>query len=323
MSALQPTRTMTGRDWGAIVTGFIGAFLVGMAATGESSGLQLIIIGIGVVLLVTAIGLAFVSINERRAEHKERTDWGAFETALADGIRFDVPEGMGYAASLPAVLDDLADVGLPADGEALHAIVGEEGEIHWCAFQHVQYGDPDLSSDATPYSAPAPYPTPRPESAPYAVADPAAVRPGEASGELPGQEDDGTLAPSDDRPTAEIPSVPPVPAQRTSTVGMVGLHPDRDADTYPHLEVRVVDPAAFDFDSRFAVSAADQTFAEAVLHEQARGELMAVEPFDWRLEGNQIITSADEPSTPEQAVEFIETRVKPLARVAATIPLDA
>ena len=249
MTALQSTRTMSGRDWGAIITGFIGAFLVGMAATGESSGLQLIIIGIGVVLLIIAISLAVVSYRERRAEAQERTDWQTFERALDEGIRFDVPEGMGYAASLPAVLIDLADVGQPADGEALHAIVGEEGEIHWCAFQHER-------------------------------------------------------------------------AAGASTVGMVGLHPDRDADTYPHLEVRVADPEASDFDSRFVVTADDDTFADAVLNESARDELMAIEPFDWRVEGNQIITSEDARSTPEEAIEFIEGRLKPLARVAAAIPLD-
>lgn len=250
MTALQSTRTISGRDWGAIVAGFVGAFLIGMAATGEGSGVRLVLIVLGVVLLVVALGLAVTSVRERRAEAAERTDWVAFERALDEGIRFEVPDGMGYAASLPAVLDDLADVGQPADGEALHAIVGEEGEIHWCAFQHERAGG-------------------------------------------------------------------------TATVGLVGLHPERDADTYPHLEVRVADPHADEFDSRFEVTAENAAFASAVLTDGARGELMAVPPFAWRLEGNQIITSAEDPSTPEEAIEFIETRVKPLARVAGEVPLDA
>lgn len=250
MTALQPITKMSGRDWGAVATGFIGSFLIGLAATGESSGLQLAIIGIGVLLLLVALGLAVASIRDRRAEILERTDWLAFEHALGHGLRFEVPGEMGYAAYLPAVLDDLADVGEPADGEARNAIVGEEGDIHWCAFQHER-------------------------------------------------------------------------ADGTATVGLVGLHPDRYADTYPHLDLRVADPGALTFDDRFSVSTTDQRFADVVLHEVARGALMAVAPFEWRLEGNQIITSADRSSTPQEAIEFIQTRLKPLAAVSAAIPLDA
>lgn len=250
MSALQSAYRMSGRDWGAVVIGFVGAFLTGLALTGESSGLGLILLAVGLVLIAIALGLAASSILERRSEWRERNRWDAFRKALSDGVRFEVPEGMGYAETLPAALDDLADTDLPSDGEARHAIVGEEGPIRWCAFQH-------------------------------------------------------------DRESG------------TSTVGMVGLHPDRTADTYPHFEVLVADAQAPEFRDRFVVQAEDETLAGAVLHEQAREQLMNGDPFEWQLIGNQIITVADSPSTPEEAIAFIDERVKPLARVAAQIPLDA
>ncbi|MFV0533631.1 MAG: hypothetical protein ACK5MR_08265 [Cumulibacter sp.] len=250
MTALQPTRTMSGQTWGAIATGFVGAFLIGLAVATNNSNIEVIGWFTGAIFLLVALGLAVSAIRNLRAESAERNDWARFAAALDDGVHFEVPEEMGYAAELPAVLDDLADVGQPSDGEARHAIVGEEDQIHWCAFQH-------------------------------------------------------------ERPMG------------TATVGMIGLHPDRKADAYPQLEIRVNDPDAADFDRRFEVLAQDRAFADLVLHEQAREHLMATGPFDWRLEGNQIITTLAESSTPEQAITFIEDRVKPLARVAGDIPLDA
>jgi len=241
---------MTGRDWAAVGCAFAGAFLVAFASSGSSSVLKTLLLVLGLGLLAGALALAVLSVRDRLGAAAERTDWAAFERSLEDGVRFDVPDGMGYAAELPALLDDMADIGEPSDGLARHAIVGEHGDIHWCAFQHQRPGG-------------------------------------------------------------------------TSTVGMVGLLPDRDADRYPRVRVTVKDPAGSTFAERFDVMGADSAFADRALAPDAQAELMQVEPFDWRLEGNQIVTTADRPSTPEEQVEFIESRVLPLARVAELIPLDA
>ena len=249
-SQARQRRVMTGADWAALPAAFVGAFLLSAGLTGERTGLKALLIVIGALLLVATVVLVIRTLRERTAELADRQDWDAFEASLEDGVRFDVPDGMGYAPELPALLVDMGDIGEPSDGQARRAIVGERGEIHWCAFQH----------------------------------------------ERPGG---------------------------TSTVGMVGLRPDREADRYPRLRVTVKDPEASTFDERFDVMTADTEFADRVLVDDVRDELMRAEPFDWRLEGNQIITTRAEPSTPEGQVAFIEDRVEPLARVAALIPLDA
>lgn len=244
-------RTISSRDWAMFIAAFVGAFLLALGFTRESTGAKTLLIILGILTLAVAAGILISELRDRTAEVAERDSWEAFETSLDEGVRFDVPDGMGYAAELPAVLDDLRDAGEPADGQARHVIVGERGEIHWCAFQHHR-------SDA-----------------------------------------------------------------QVATVGLVGLHPDREADTYPLLSVTVAEPEGADFDTRFAVQAEDDAFAEGVLSAETRDDLMAQAPFDWQLAGNQIITRIDRASTPAQQVSFIEDRVEPLARLAARIPLNS
>lgn len=244
-------RSLSSRDWALFGGAFVGAFLVALGITRESTGAKILLVLIGILVLGFTAGLLLTELRERTAESAERESWDAFEDSLDDGVRFDVPDGMGYAAELPPVLDDLRDAGEPAGGHARHAIVGERGEIHWCAFQHVR--------------------------------------------------DESDIA----------------------TVGLVGLHPDREADSYPTLAVTVADRDAADFDSRFGVESEDDAFTERVLSDEVRAELMELAPFDWQLAGNQIITRIDRPSSPEEQVQFIQERVEPLARVAARIPLDA
>ncbi|WP_106849141.1 hypothetical protein [Blastococcus sp. Marseille-P5729] len=252
MSTPQPSRrSMSSRDWAMFIAAFLGAFLLSLGFTRESTGAKILLILLGILMLAVAAGILLSELRDRSAEAAERESWESFEDSLEEGVRFDVPDGMGYAAELPPVLDDLRDAGEPADGQARHAIVGERGEIHWCAFQHVR--------------------------------------------------GEGAVA----------------------TIGLVGLHPDRDADSYPLLSVEVADPNAEGFDERFTVQAEDPGFAEQVLSEQTRAELMEHIPFDWQLAGNQIITRVDRASSPEEQVRFIEERVEPLARIAARIPLDA
>lgn len=250
MTTTPARRTMSGRDWAALAAAFVGAFLAGLALQGEFSSLKVVLLIVGIILIVLAAAAAFVEWRERDAELQERRDWAAFERSLEDGVRFDVPEDLGYAAELPVLLDDMAESGEPSDGQARHAIVGEQGPIHWCAFQHQRPGG-------------------------------------------------------------------------TSTVGMVGLHPDRATDVYPRLRVRVKDAGGSSFDERYDVMCPEPGFAEQALPDDVRAELMRLEPFDWRLVGNQIVTSLDAPSSPEQQVGFIEQRVLPLARVAERIPLDS
>lgn len=247
----QSRRSMSSRDWAMFIAAFLGAFLLSLGFTRESTGAKMLLILLGILMLVIAAGMLMFELRDRSAEAAERESWEAFEDSLDEGVRFAVPDGMGYAAELPPVLDDLRDAGEPADGHARHAIVGERGEIHWCAFQHV-------------------------------------------------------------RSEAEV-----------ATVGLVGLHPDRDADSYPLLSVAVADPAAPGFDERFSVETEDPGFAQQVLTEQTRTELLEQVAFDWQLAGNQIITRVDRASSPEEQVRFIEERVEPLARIAARIPLDA
>ncbi|WP_153505613.1 hypothetical protein [Cumulibacter manganitolerans] len=243
-------RTISGGDVAALVAAFAGAFLISAGLSGDRTGLTTLLIVLGIALLLGTAVLAVRSLRDRTAELADRQRWESFEESLEDGVRFDVPEGMGYAPELPALLDDMSDIGEPSDGRARRAIVGELGEIHWCAFQH-------------------------------------------------------------ERPDG------------TSTVGMVGLRPDRHADRYPRLRVIVKDADAAQFDERYDVLADDDAFAGQALNDEARAELMRAAAFDWRLEGNQMITTLQRPSTPEEQIAFIEDRVEPLARVAALIPLDA
>lgn len=243
-------RAMSSADWGALISAFVGAFLLSLGLSGDSPLLKTGLVVVGVVLLITAIALVVRTLLHRNAEIADRERWDAFERSLDGGVRFDIPEGMGYAPELPVLLNDMADSGEPSDGQAKNAIVGERGDIHWCAFQHQRPGG-------------------------------------------------------------------------TSTVGMIGLRPDREADSYPRLRVTVQDPAGATFDERFDIMCAEAGFPERVLTDDVRRELMTAVPFSWRLEGNQLITTLDEPSNPEQQVAFIEDRVEPLARVAALIPLDA
>lgn len=107
---------------------------------------------------------------------------------------------------------------------------------------------------------------------------------------------------------------------RVSTVGLVSLHPDREYDELPRLEVDVADPGASSFERRFRVLTADTELADSVLNAANRDELMRTRPFGWRIAGNQIITVGDSPRTPGQVLEFIDERIKPLAGLAGRIP---
>lgn len=251
MSSPEHSDRFTASEGYVIGCAFAGAFCLGLAFIGLKPGAgRWVLVVVGAILVAVALSIAFLSDRRRAAETAERREWPAFENALDEGVSFEVPPGMGYAAELPVVLEDMSASGEPSDGQAQNAIVGEYGDIHWCAFQHHRPGG-------------------------------------------------------------------------TATVGMVGLLPDRVSDSYPRMRVVVKDPDAAGFDERFDVMCADPHFADRVLSEDVRHELMAVEPFDWRLEGNQVITRVERPSTPEEQIGFITDRVTPLCRVTSLIPLDA
>ena len=130
-------------DWVVIGLGFSCAFFLALAGGTDSGGLRILAVLCG----LGAIGVLAYLMWDRRADAEHGRDWDAFETALPEGLAFDVTDGLSYAAELPELTEELEETGEPpfdgSPGRARHAIFGERERIHYCTFQYHHDGRVD------------------------------------------------------------------------------------------------------------------------------------------------------------------------------------